>query len=54
MLFRRLRQRDLLACDVRRDDGGAIEEFIRDLTPLPLESRAALLSSVLKPEIEIY
>ena len=37
-----------------QDDGGAIEEFIRDLTPLPLESRAALLSSVLKPEIEIY
>ena len=37
-----------------QDDGGAIEDFIRDLTPLPLESRAALLSSVLKPEIEIY
>jgi hypothetical protein len=37
-----------------QDDGGAIEEFIRELTPLPLESRAALLSSVLKPEIEIY
>jgi hypothetical protein len=36
------------------DDGGAIEEFIRELTPLPQESRAALLSSVLKPEIEIY
>ena len=37
-----------------QDDGGAVEEFIRELTPLPLESRAALLSSVLKPEIEIY
>ena len=36
-----------------QDDGGAIEDFIRELTPLPLESRAALLSSVLKPEIEI-
>ena len=36
------------------DDGGAIEEFIRDLTPLPQESRAALLSSTLKPEIQIY
>ena len=37
-----------------QDDGGAIDDFIRELTPLPLESRAALLSSVLKPEIEIY
>ena len=36
------------------DDGGAVEEFIRELTPLPQESRAALLSSVLNPEIEIY
>jgi hypothetical protein len=36
------------------DDGGAIEEFIRDLTPLPQESRAELLSAVLKPEIQIY
>ena len=36
------------------DDGGAIEKFIRDLTPLPHESRAELLSAVLKPEIEIY
>lgn len=36
------------------DDGGAIEEFIRDLTPLPQQSRAELLSSVLKPEIQIY
>ena len=37
-----------------QDDGGAIEEFIRDLTPLPQESRAALLGSLLKPEIQIY
>src|SRR3982751_412065 len=37
-----------------QDDGGGIEDFIRELTPLPLESRAALLSSVLKPELEIY
>ncbi len=37
-----------------QDDGGAIDDFIRELTPLPQESRAALLSSVLKPEIEIY
>ena len=36
------------------DDGGAIEEFIRDLTPLPQESRAELLSAVLKPEIQIH
>ena len=36
------------------DDGGAIDDFVRELTPLPQESRAALLSSVLKPEIEIY
>ena len=37
-----------------QDDGGAIDEFIRDLTPLPQESRAAVLSSLLKPEIQIY
>jgi hypothetical protein len=37
-----------------QDDGGAIDEFIRDLTPLPQESRAAVLSSRLKPEIQIY
>jgi hypothetical protein len=36
------------------DDGGTIEEFIRELGPLPQESRAALLSSKLKPEIQIY
>jgi len=37
-----------------QDDGGAIEDFIRDLTPLAQEGRAALLSSTLKPEIQIY
>ena len=37
-----------------QDDSGAMEDFIRELTPLPQESRAALLSSVLKPEIQIY
>lgn len=37
-----------------QDDGGTIDEFIRDLTPLPQESRAALLGSLLKPEIQIY
>jgi hypothetical protein len=37
-----------------QDDGGAIEEFIRDLAPLLQEGRAALLSSTLKPEIQIY
>ena len=37
-----------------QDDGGSVEEFIRDITPLPQESRAALLTSVLKPEIQIY
>jgi hypothetical protein len=37
-----------------QDEGGSVDDFIRDLTPLPQESRAALLSSVLKPEIQIY
>jgi hypothetical protein len=37
-----------------QDDSTTVDEFIRDLTPLPLEGRAALLSSVLKPEIQIY
>jgi hypothetical protein len=37
-----------------QDDGGSIDEFIRDLTPLPQESRAARLSTLLKPEIQIY
>jgi PilZ domain len=37
-----------------QDEGNSVGEFIRDLTPLPQESRAALLTSVLKPEIQIY
>jgi hypothetical protein len=37
-----------------QDDSGSLDEFIRDITPLPQESRAALISSVLKPEIQIY
>ncbi len=37
-----------------QDDGGALDEFIRDLIPLPQESRADVLSSLLKPEIQIY
>jgi hypothetical protein len=36
------------------DDGGSIDEFIRDLTPLPQETRAQVLGSLLKPEIQIY
>jgi hypothetical protein len=36
------------------DDGGAIDEFIHDLIPLPQEGRAQLLSTLLKPEIQIY
>jgi hypothetical protein len=37
-----------------QDDGGAIDELIRDLTPLPQQSRAELLTARLKPEIQIY
>jgi hypothetical protein len=37
-----------------QDDSGTLDDFIRELTPLPHESRAALLSSLLKPEIQIY
>ena len=37
-----------------QDDGSSLDEFIRDLTPLHQESRAALLSAILKPEIQIY
>jgi PilZ domain len=37
-----------------QDDGSSLDEFIRDLAPLHQESRAALLSSLLKPEIQIY
>jgi hypothetical protein len=35
-------------------DTGSLDELLRDLTPLPQESRAALLSTVLRPEIQIY
>jgi hypothetical protein len=35
-------------------DTTALDELLRDLTPLPQESRAALLSTVLRPEIQIY
>ncbi len=36
------------------DDVSSLDELLRDLTPLPQESRAALLSAVLRPEIQIY
>ena len=35
-------------------DTSSLDELLRDLTPLPQESRAALLSTVLRPEIQIY
>jgi len=35
-------------------DTSALDELLRELTPLPQESRAALLSTVLRPEIQIY
>ena len=35
-------------------DTSSLDELLRDLTPLPQESRAALLSTVLRPEIRIY
>ena len=35
-------------------DTGALDELLRELTPLPQESRAALLSTVLRPEIQIF
>lgn len=35
-------------------DTTALDELLRELTPLPQESRAALLSTVLRPEIQIY
>ena len=35
-------------------DTSALDELLRDLTPLPQEGRAALLSTVLRPEIQIY
>ena len=35
-------------------DSSSLDELLRDLAPLPQESRAALLSTVLRPEIQIY
>ena len=35
-------------------DTSSLDELLRDLSPLPQESRAALLSNVLRPEIQIY
>jgi hypothetical protein len=35
-------------------DTSSLDDLLRDLTPLPQESRAALLSTVLRPEIQIY
>ncbi|HEX3901681.1 MAG TPA: PilZ domain-containing protein [Polyangia bacterium] len=35
-------------------DTSSLDELLRDLTPLPQESRAALVSTVLRPEIQIY
>ena len=35
-------------------DTSALDELLRELAPLPQESRAALLSTVLRPEIQIY
>jgi PilZ domain len=37
-----------------QDDTSSLDELLRDLAPLPQESRAALLSTVLRPEIQIY
>jgi len=37
-----------------QDDNSGVEEFIRELTPLPQQSRAEVLTARLKPEIEIY
>jgi PilZ domain len=36
------------------DDMSSMDELLHDLLPLPQESRAALLSTVLRPEIQIY
>ena len=36
------------------DDTTSLDELLRDLTALPQEGRAALLSTVLRPEIQIY
>jgi hypothetical protein len=35
-------------------DVSALDDLLRDLTPLPQQSRAELLSTVLRPEIQIY
>ena len=35
-------------------DPTSLDELLRDLNALPLDGRAALLSSVLRPEIQIY
>jgi hypothetical protein len=37
-----------------QDDTASLDELLRDLTALPQEGRAALLSTVLRPEIQIY
>jgi hypothetical protein len=37
-----------------QDDLAALDELLRDLAPLPQEGRAALLSTMLRPEIQIY
>jgi len=37
-----------------QDDTSSLDELLHDLTPLPQEGRAALLSTVLRPEIQIY
>lgn len=37
-----------------QDDTSSLDELLRDLTSLPQEGRAAVLSSVLRPEIQIY
>jgi PilZ domain len=36
------------------DDTSSLDELLRDLSSLPQEGRAALLSTVLRPEIQIY
>ncbi|HXT97210.1 MAG TPA: PilZ domain-containing protein [Polyangia bacterium] len=37
-----------------QDDTSSLDELLRDLTSLPQEGRAAMLSTVLRPEIQIY
>ena len=36
-----------------QDDGGSVEDFIRELAPLAQEARAEVLGSTLKPQIQI-